>query len=109
MITVALVPTDIATKTEPDRAKVSEDDLAALTNADSLMEVDAFKTLMRYTGTQSRRALNNVYARFVKAGGQPETVVGLLADNYRGYAQMCNLVCQWLEDAGEYVCLDVCS
>lgn len=48
MITVALVPTDIATKTEPDGAKVSEDDLAALTNADSLMEVDAFKTLMRY-------------------------------------------------------------
>eukprot|EP01087_Luapelamoeba_hula_P004055 TRINITY_DN14016_c0_g1_i1.p2 TRINITY_DN14016_c0_g1~~TRINITY_DN14016_c0_g1_i1.p2 ORF type:complete len:354 (+),score=50.04 TRINITY_DN14016_c0_g1_i1:101-1063(+) len=38
--------------------------------------------------------------RFLSAGGTPQGVVQLLSDNYVGYAQMCNLLGDWLERSG---------
>ncbi len=42
----------------------------------------------------------DVLKRFMSAGGQPHVVVKLLAENYRGFAQMCNLAYEWLRAAG---------
>ena len=33
-------------------------------------------------------------------GGQPETLIRLLSEHYRGYAQMANLMAGWLQLTG---------
>ncbi|KAL6062165.1 putative Endonuclease III [Balamuthia mandrillaris] len=38
--------------------------------------------------------------RYLSSGGTPQAVVQLLSESYRGYAQMCNLMCEWLVKAG---------
>ena len=44
-------------------------------------------------------------ARFIQAGGPPETLVRLLSDNYRGYAQMAKLMHDMLILAGRHLSL----
>lgn len=38
--------------------------------------------------------------RYFQAGGNPETVIDLLSDNYKAVAQMTNLIADWLIMAG---------
>lgn len=38
---------------------------------------------------------------FFQAGGQPETVIELLTDNYYGCGQITNLIGSWLADLEE--------
>lgn len=38
--------------------------------------------------------------RYFQAGGNPETVIDLLSDNYKAVAQMTNLIADWLILAG---------
>eukprot|EP01132_Coremiostelium_polycephalum_P007548 gene7548-9280_t len=37
---------------------------------------------------------------FISNGGQPHEVIRFLSESYRGYAQMCNLLCHWLKSTG---------
>jgi len=38
--------------------------------------------------------------QFLKHGGEPSTAATLLSSSYRGYAQLCNLVGEWILEAG---------
>ncbi|EGC30354.1 TH1 family protein [Dictyostelium purpureum] len=51
---------------------------------DSIMSVDA-STLMK---------------DYISASGSPHDVIRFLSESYRGYAQMCNLICYWSKIAG---------
>eukprot|EP01135_Chromosphaera_perkinsii_P005659 Nk52_evm30s356 gene=Nk52_evmTU30s356 len=56
--------------------------LKELKEWDSIMEPGVYNTLSRY----------------VKAGGNPALVVAGLADSYYGYAEMCSLMGEWLDE-----------
>jgi negative elongation factor C/D len=45
-------------------------------------------------------AILSLTKKFLSAGGTPPTVVQLLSENYRGYAEMSNLLCKWLIATG---------
>ncbi|EFA75412.1 TH1 family protein [Heterostelium album PN500] len=51
---------------------------------DSIMSIDVAQTMKDY----------------ITNGGSPPDVIRLLSENYRGYAQMCNLLCDWLSVTG---------
>uniref|UniRef100_A0A383VL51 Uncharacterized protein n=1 Tax=Tetradesmus obliquus TaxID=3088 RepID=A0A383VL51_TETOB len=36
---------------------------------------------------------------YLRAGGKPQAAIEDLSENYCGYAQMCNVMCEWLEIA----------
>ena len=38
--------------------------------------------------------------RYFQAGGSPEQVIDLLSKNYHAYAQMANLMAEWIMSAG---------
>lgn len=42
----------------------------------------------------------NFHYRYFQAGGNPETVIDMLSDNYKAVAQMTNLIADWLIMAG---------
>ncbi len=44
--------------------------------------------------------LNSRTHRFLKSGGTPAQLIHLLSTNYRGYAQMANLLCDLLVTSG---------
>ena len=56
--------------------------LNALACPDSIMEPGVYNTISRY----------------IKAGGSPEQVVSGLAESFQGYAQMCGLLGEWLDE-----------
>ncbi|KAF2071809.1 hypothetical protein CYY_006870 [Polysphondylium violaceum] len=37
---------------------------------------------------------------YIDVGGQPRDVIKFLSESYKGYAQMCNLICHWLRLSG---------
>lgn len=39
--------------------------------------------------------------RYINAGGKPTEAIGFISENYRGYAQMANLVGSWMELVGD--------
>ncbi len=43
----------------------------------------------------------NQLKRYFQAGGAPEQVIELLSKNYQAYAQMANLMAEWIISAGE--------
>lgn len=45
-------------------------------------------------------AIFEMVRRYIAAGGTPPVAVQALAQSYRGYAQLDNLLCQWLRAAG---------
>lgn len=55
-----------------------------LKQTDAIMEDDVLKNLKN----------------FLVKGGKPQEVIKYLSEGYRGYAQMCNLICQWLRLLG---------
>ena len=42
----------------------------------------------------------NTLKRYFQAGGAPEQVIDLLSSNYHAYAQMANLMAEWIISAG---------
>jgi len=63
---------------------VLEECVSAFKQKDSIMEVGVLQETKR----------------FLAAGGTPQTVVQLLTENYRGYAEMINLMSSWLMETG---------
>ncbi|GAM22594.1 hypothetical protein SAMD00019534_057680, partial [Acytostelium subglobosum LB1] len=51
---------------------------------DSIMSIDIAQTMKDYITT----------------GGSPPDVIRFLSESYRGYAQMCNLLCSWMSCTG---------
>ena len=45
-------------------------------------------------------AIFDLLKRYIAAGGTPPIAIQALAQSYRGYAQLDNLMCQWLRAAG---------
>jgi hypothetical protein len=43
------------------------------------------------------------YTRFFEAGGETESLIDLLSDNYIGTAQSANLLANWLIVTGDHV------
>lgn len=39
--------------------------------------------------------------RYINAGGKPTEAIGFISENYRGYAQMANLVGGWMQLVGD--------
>ncbi|KAN0039586.1 hypothetical protein ACTA71_007383 [Dictyostelium dimigraforme] len=57
---------------------------SSLQQPDSIMSVEAASLMKEY----------------ITVGGRPQDVITFLSESYRGYAQMCNLLCYWLKIAG---------
>eukprot|EP00128_Syssomonas_multiformis_P009879 Colp12_sorted_trinity150504_noHs@28169 len=65
--------------------EVAQACLAQLSQPDAIMGADVLKVLITY----------------IKNSGLAKTAIRTLSENYRGYAQMANLVSEWLVEAGE--------
>lgn len=79
--------------------------LEKFSTPDYIMEPGIFLQLKRYifviTSTEEKRIfLTEFNYRYFQAGGNPETVIDLLSDNYKAVAQMTNLIADWLIMAG---------
>ncbi|EAL72928.1 TH1 family protein [Dictyostelium discoideum AX4] len=57
---------------------------SSLQQPDSIMSIEASSLMKEY----------------ITVGGRPQDVITFLSESYRGYAQMCNLLCYWLKIAG---------
>eukprot|EP00052_Salpingoeca_macrocollata_P006544 m.54291 g.54291 ORF g.54291 m.54291 type:complete len:567 (+) comp15500_c0_seq3:71-1771(+) len=68
-----------------DNAGIIEECLERVSHPDAIMEADVLSVLGRY----------------VAAGGPPQRMIQCLASSYRGYAQMSNLLRDWLVLSGE--------
>jgi negative elongation factor C/D len=42
----------------------------------------------------------SLLCRYFQAGGSPEQVIELLSSNYNAFAQMANLMAEWIISAG---------
>jgi len=71
-------------KTEEERQRIMEVSKIALRRVDAILEPDCFLHLKK----------------FIANGGKPQDVIQFLASGYRGYAEMCNLLCTWLRSTG---------
>lgn len=78
---------DQATLLNPQ--EIQEDCLVKFGRQDYIMEPGIFNQLKRY----------------FQSGGNPEQVIDLLSTNYLAYAQMANLMAEWIISAGNQVLL----
>ena len=69
---------------EPSNDAIQQNALRTFNAPDAIMEPGIFEVLRRY----------------IAAGGTPPEAVQALAQSYRGYAQLDNLLCKWLRAAG---------
>jgi hypothetical protein len=67
-----------------DTDAAQQNALRTFRSSDAIMEQSIFEVLRRY----------------IAAGGTPPVAVQMLAQSYRGYAQLNNLLCSWLRAAG---------
>ena len=67
---------------EPSNDAIQQNALRTFNAPDAIMEPGIFEVLRRY----------------IAAGGTPPEAVQALAQSYRGYAQLDNLLCKWLRD-----------
>jgi len=61
--------------------------------------LEAWSFLCRDDSIMEPKVMFNV-RQFIKCGGRPEDVLRSLTSSYRGYAEMVNLVSEWLQFAG---------
>lgn len=66
--------------------EIQADCLAKFARSDYIMEPGIFNQLKRY----------------FQSGGNPEQVIDLLSTNYCAYAQMANLMAEWIISAGKF-------
>jgi len=82
------VPTQISASVQQrsDEEKLRARQIAqlALQRPDAILEPDCFSHLKR----------------FIANGGTPQDVIQYLSSGYKGYPEMCNLVCTWLKFLG---------
>jgi hypothetical protein len=54
-----------------------------------------------FTTEGSDGAFHPIAVRYINAGGKPTEAIGFISENYRGYAQMANLVGSWMQLVGD--------
>ncbi|CAG7833536.1 unnamed protein product [Allacma fusca] len=77
-------PEEIEESTEENPQQVLVECLEKFSSPDYIMEPGIFNQLKRY----------------FQAGGSPEQVIELLSKNYNAFAQMANLMAEWIMSAG---------
>jgi negative elongation factor C/D len=71
-----------------------------LSNKSAADELDEVRKQLRQPDSIMQENILFVLRKFLSLGGTPQEVIKHLSENYRGYAQMCNLVCNWLRMTG---------
>ncbi|KYR01553.1 TH1 family protein [Tieghemostelium lacteum] len=61
---------------------------------------DKYEQLLQVSDSIMSVEMPNQMKEYISLGGQPHDVIRFLSDSYKGYAQMCNLICHWLKLTG---------
>jgi negative elongation factor C/D len=90
-----------------DPEKVLQECLEKFSSSDYIMEPGIFNQLKRFNLQKCFQCfmiiINDFFkCRYFQAGGSPEHVIELLSSNYNAFAQMANLMAEWIISAGIY-------
>ena len=62
--------------------------------------LDECRQLLEQPDSVLNSDVQNTVARFIESGGLPSEALELLSDNFKGYPQMTNILCEWMELMG---------
>ncbi|KAF8064640.1 FPS1 [Scenedesmus sp. PABB004] len=68
----------------------------AAANDEALAELEA---QLRAPDSVLEVGVLDLLKEYLRAGGKPQSAIEDLSENYQGYAQMCDIMCQWLDIA----------
>jgi negative elongation factor C/D len=92
---------------EPFKSKDYIMEPEIFTSVKRLMSNTEFSSFSRNTQLSFRMLSYSIYAlfytRFFEAGGETESLIDLLSDNYIGTAQSANLLANWLIVTGDHL------
>lgn len=63
-------------------------------------DLNHYKSILQHTDAILEEDVLKTLKNFLMKGGKPQEVIKFLSEGYRGYAQMCNLLCNWLRKIG---------
>lgn len=63
-------------------------------------ELEFYRQILKQTDAILEDDVLKNLKNFLVKGGKPQEVIKYLSEGYRGYAQMCNLICRWLRIVG---------
>jgi hypothetical protein len=63
-------------------------------------ELEEVRRQLRQADSIMQENIIQLLRKFLSLGGTPQEVIKHLSENYRGFAQMCNLLCNWLRMIG---------
>jgi hypothetical protein len=100
--TFSRLPLNVFTTMERPQANISNVGKPSQKNSNKSPndELEEIRKLLRQADSIMQENIFTILRKFLSLGGTPQEVIKHLSENYRGYAQMCNLVCNWLRMTG---------
>ncbi|KAK9816978.1 hypothetical protein WJX72_007733 [[Myrmecia] bisecta] len=68
-----------------------------MASGDKASELSQLEVFLQQPDAIMELNILDILRRYVSDGGNPATVVEMLSENYKGYAQMASLLCSWLK------------